>query len=252
MSLFTSISQEKAFLKFLENYSIEIPDLFEISNIKYHNIFEIAIKYNNAKLLEHIKNMDINTLYNLKSSLSESPIYFLIIYNNITMYEPIVKLFPCSIERSFEKAIMIGSNNFVNFLIDIIEPNQMTIGILMKLLRKPEIEVSTIEKFFRKLELNVDIRDVKKNFEISNYLVKNKKLYLLNLIIELGYLFAKNVVMSAIETNDILIVESILKKVTKENNIKSYDFDFAIISKPNAIIDQDIINILKSSKIAWL
>ena len=240
MFSFASITQEKVFFKLLENNTIDIYDLFEVSNIPIQNIFEIAIKYNNVILLEHIKKMDLLTLNNLSSLLSETPVMMLINYNNILMYDSVLKLFPYRIERIFEKAIEKNSNTYINFLIDKIEPNDITVGILMKVLKKKDNKINQIEKLIRKLELNEKIQNIKTNYDISNYVVKNNMLYILNLLIELKYSFDTKILATAIETNDVIVVENILKKVVSGNaTIYEYIFDVSMI-------DPDILTVLKT------
>lgn len=244
--MFVSEKQSKAFFRLLDSEIIDpknlcqIIDLFETSNIPLSEIFEITIKYNNLKLLECIKNFDLMTLYELSSKLADSPVMMSIKYNNIPMYISMINLFPLCIIRCFDKAIETSSNNFICFLIDRIEPNDMKIVILIKMLRNNDIHVCVIEKFFRKLELNNNITNIKKNCDISNYVIKNKMAYLLDLLIELKYSFDKKVVMTAFETNDIIILEKIIKKVVKEN-LDVYDFVL-----DTSAINQDMLIVLKS------
>ena len=164
----------------------------------------------------------------------------LINYNNILMYDSVLKLFPYRIERIFEKAIEKNSNTYINFLIDKIEPNDITVGILMKVLKKKDNKINQIEKLIRKLELNEKIQNIKTNYDISNYVVKNNMLYILNLLIELKYSFDTKILATAIETNDVIVVENILKKVVSGNaTIYEYIFDVSMI-------DPDILTVLKT------
>lgn len=200
---FNTIEQENTFFKYVNDSTIDIKDLFYIANIDIKKIFIIAIKYKNDKLLNYaIKHHSLDLDY--------EPTTIAIYCNDIAKYEMLLTIFHYNINRSFERAIELNSNIFINYFIDKIEPSELTIALLIKLTKNKDIDLSLKEKFLLKMVSNEKFI---KNVHITNHIISTRALFMINLIFELNFEFDQTSLIEAFKTEDISIIDFVVKKL---------------------------------------